>query len=210
MLPLNELYNMDCMDGMKQFPDGYFDLAIVDPPYGINRFKNGETSRLRKYGQIDTVNNLKPEASYFSELFRVSKNQIIWGYNHLCDLLPPTSEFVFWYKHQPVETYAGGELAYTSFTKTGKVFDYPYFGTYHADPDGRIHPAQKPIALYKWLLTKYAKDGDKILDTHVGSASSLIACHDLHFDFIGFELDETYYKAAKERMEQHFAQLTLF
>ncbi len=110
MLPLNDLYNMDCMDGMRQFPDGYFDLAIVDPPYGINRFKNGETSRLRKYGQIDTVNNLKPEASYFSELFRVSKNQIIWGYNHLCDLLPPTSEFVFWYKHQPVETYAGGNL----------------------------------------------------------------------------------------------------
>ena len=120
MLELNKLYLMDCMDGMRQFPDGYFDLAIVDPPYGINRFKHGETSRLRKYGQIDTVNNFKPEQAYFTELFRVSKNQIVWGYNHLCDLLPPTSEFVFWYKHQPVETYAGGRSHTQVSTKPAK------------------------------------------------------------------------------------------
>ena len=212
MLELNNLYNMDCMDGMQQFPDGYFDLAIVDPPYGIKRFERTDAcpTRIMKYGQMNTVNNAIPTKEYFTELMRVSKNQIVWGWNHLSDMLPPTSEFIFWDKQQSVENFSAGEVAWTSFKQVARVFRFDYGGFRSSESGTRIHPTQKPVALYKWLLTKYAKEGDKILDTHVGSASSLIACHDLHFDFIGFEIDETYYKAAIERMEQHFAQYTLF
>ena len=141
------------MEYMKSIPDKYFDLAIVDPPYGIKKAFSA-TSRIAKYGQVQSVNDYKPDAAYFKELFRVSKNQIIWGYNHLSDMLPSCSEFIFWYKHQPVETYAAGELAWTSFGKTGKCFDFPYFGTYNADKH-RIHPTQKPIKLYNWLIDKY-------------------------------------------------------
>lgn len=202
-------YNMDCMDGMREFPDKFFELAIVDPPYSINRFKNGETSRLRKYGQLDSVNNLRPDEEYIRELFRVSKNQIIWGFNHLCDLLPPTSGFIFWFKHQPVISYSDGELAWASFKDIARCFDYPYFGCHGADAD-RIHPTQKPIALYTWLLQNYAKRGDKILDTHVGSASSLIACHRMGFEYWGFELDADYFKAASERIAKEKSQLTIF
>ncbi len=154
-------YNRDCMDALKEFPDGYFDLIIADPPYQINRFKHGETSRLRKYGQLDTVNSFPFTKEHFAELQRVSKNQIIWGYNHLSEILPKTSEFVFWYKHQPVDTYADGELAWTSFTKTAKCFDYPYFGGIGQDPDGRITPTQKPIKLYQWLFSQYLPNGGR-------------------------------------------------
>lgn len=208
MLPLNELYNMDCMDGMKQFPDGYFDLAIVDPPYGLieNGMQLGGEKGFIEKRAFQTRNmqhwDKSPPKEYFDLLFRVSKNQIIWGGNYFS--LPPCRCFIVWDKKQPFENFSRCEYAWTSFKKPAKIFEYD--NRY----SGKIHPTQKPVALYKWLLTKYAKEGDKILDTHVGSASSLIACHDLHFDFIGFELDETYYKAAKERMEQHFAQYTLF
>lgn len=124
---MNIAYNMDCMEYMRTLPDKAFDLAVVDPPYGIEKgFK--DTSRIAKYGQMQTVNDAKPSAAYFAELRRISKNQIIWGYNHLSDLLPPTKEFIFWYKHQPVDTYSDGELAWTSGTKTAKCFDYAYFG----------------------------------------------------------------------------------
>ena len=184
---------------MKEYPDKYFDLAIVDPPYGIEKaFTKG--SHLLKYGQMKTVNDLKPTPAYFDELFRVSKNQIIWGYNHLSDMLPSTKEFVFWYKHQPMDSFSDGELAWTSFTKTAKCFDYPFFGGVHQEKD-RFHPTQKPVALYAWLLNTYAKPGDKILDTHVGSASSLIACHRLGFEYVGFELDKHYFDLANERLE---------
>lgn len=184
---------------MKEYPDKYFDLAIVDPPGGIAKAFTAP-SRIAKYGQMETVNNLKPTPAYFDELFRVSKNQIIWGYNHLSDMLPSTKEFVFWYKHQPVNSYSAGELAWTSFSKTAKCFDYPFFGGVGAEND-RIHPTQKPVALYAWLLNQYAKPGDKILDTHVGSASSLIACHRLGFEYVGFELDKHYFELANERLE---------
>ena len=196
---------MDCMDGMRQFPDGYFDLAIVDPPYGIERFKHGG-SVINKYGDENGEwNNTKPTEAYFSELFRVSKNQIIWGGNNFS--LPESEYFIIWDKVNPPDfSFAQCEMAWTSCRVPAKIFTY----NSQKESKQRIHPTQKPVALYKWLLTKYAKEGDKILDTHVGSASSLIACHDLHFDFVGFEIDETYYKAAIERMEQHFAQYTLF
>ena len=202
-------YNMDCIEGMRKFPDKYFDLAIVDPPYGINGLSKSRPSVLTKYGQLETVNDLVPTKEYFDDLFRVSKNQIVWGFNHLSDLLPTTKEYVFWYKHQPVASFSDGELAWTSFTKTAKCFDYKFFGAHGKEPH-RIHPTQKPVALYTWLLNTYAKPGDKILDTHVGSASSLIACHRLGFDYVGFELDPHYYELSKRRLEQEQAQLSMF
>ena len=194
---------------MKEFPDKFFDLAVVDPPYGIEKGFQA-TSRIAKYGQMNSVNDMKPSIEYFEQLFRVSKNQIIWGYNHLSDLLPSTKEFVFWYKHQPVESYSDGELAWTSFTKTAKVFDFPFFGGTGADGDGRIHPTQKPVALYRWIFQHYAKQGDKILDTHLGSGSSRIAAYDANLDFWGYEIDETYFQLQEERFARHTAQTSLF
>lgn len=157
---ISEAKQMDCMEYMATFPDQFFDLAIVDPPYGINNNSHA-TDRIMKYGQLETANHMKPSKEYFQELFRVSKNQIIWGYNHLSDMLPSCSEFIFWYKHQPVDTYASGELAWTSFGKTARCFDYPYFGNHNADKH-RIHPTQKPIALYKWLIERYMRGGGQI------------------------------------------------
>ena len=205
MLELNHFYNMDCMEGMKQFPDKYFELAIVDPPYGIETRGHAQ-DRFRMGMQLNTANDMKPNKKYFEELFRISKNQIIWGYNHLSDMLPSCREFIFWYKHQPVITFSDGELAWTSFQGTAKCFDYPFFGGVNAEKP-KIHPTQKPVALYEWLLQHYAKPGDKILDTHVGSASSLIACYEMGFDYVGFELDPDYYKAANERLEAFKAQV---
>lgn len=204
------VYNRDCMMDLPKFPDKYFDLAVVDPPYAINRFKHGETSRLRKYGSLSSVNDERPTKEYFEQLFRVSKNQIVWGWNHLSDLLPPTTEFLFWYKHQPVDTYSDGEVAWTSFKKTAKCFDYPYFGGIGADEDGRYHPTQKPIALYRWIFSKYAKRGDKVLDTHLGSGSSRIAAYDAELNFVGYEIDKEYFSKEEERFARHSAQLNLF
>ena len=202
-----ELLHMDCMTYMAGLEDNTFELAICDPPYGIEKGFQA-TSRVAKYGQMDSVNDYKPDAKYFSELMRVSQNQIIWGYNHLSDLLPSTKEFLFWWKHQPVVSYSDGELAWTSFTKTAKCIDMPFFGATGSDIQ-RIHPTQKPVKLYDWLLKNYAKEGDRILDTHLGSGSSAIAAHYGGFDFVGTELDEDYYKAACQRFERETAQLDL-
>lgn len=205
---MNAAYNMDCMEAMREIPDKYFDLAVVDPPYGIEKgFK--ATSHIRKYGQMDTVNDQKPTSEYFKQLFRVSKNQIVFGYNHLSNMLPPTKEFLFWYKHQPLDTYSDGELAWTSYRKTEKCFDYPFFGAVNAEKD-RIHPTQKPVALYTWIFSHYAKPGDKILDTHLGSGSSRIAANEMGLDFVGFEIDLDYFKAQEERYAAHIAQMSLF
>lgn len=205
---MNVAYNADCLAAMREMEDNAFDLAVVDPPYGIEKGFQA-TSRIAKYGQMNSVNDMKPSREYFEQLFRVSKNQIIWGYNHLSDLLPSTKEFVFWYKHQPVESYSDGELAWTSFTKTAKCFDYPFFGGTGAD-DCRIHPTQKPVALYRWIFQHYAKQGDKILDTHLGSGSSRIAAYDAGLDFVGYEIDETYFRLQEERFARHTAQMNLF
>ena len=207
---MNVAYNADCLSAMREMPDKAFDLAVVDPPYGVNRFLNNQPTRLNKYGSMETANDLKPTAEYFEQLFRVSKNQIIWGYNHLSDLLPSTKEFIFWYKHQPVDTYSDGELAWTSFTKTAKCFDYPFFGGTGVDDDGRIHPTQKPVALYRWIYQNYAKDGYKILDTHLGSGSSRIAAYDAGLDFVGYEIDKEYFDKQEERFARHTEQMNLF
>jgi site-specific DNA-methyltransferase (adenine-specific) len=199
----SKVFNMDCIEGMKQYPDNYFELAIVDPPYGIDINSSG---RLGHYGGKGKNWDLEiPEEDYFAELNRVSKNQIIWGGNYFN--LPPTRCFLIWDKQQPEDvSFASCELAWTSLNESAKTF---YMRPQNADPY-RIHPTQKPIKLYKWILTKYAKEGDKILDTHLGSGSSRIAAYDLGFEFTGFELDEDYFKASEKRFKQHTDQLTLF
>jgi len=202
---MNRLYLMDCMDGMKQFPDKYFELAIVDPPYGLGDAVVNSKGRFARYeNKSGNWDMLPPSDEYFEELFRVSKNQIIWGGNYFN--LPPSKCFLIWDKRQPEGvTFASSELAWTSFDKVVKTF--------YMLPNqqkGRFHPTQKPVALYEWLLRNYAKDGDKILDTHVGSASSLIACHNMGFEYIGFEIDYDYWKAATERLEAVKSQTTLW
>jgi len=206
-MELKGFYNMDCMEGMKEIPDKYFDLAIVDPPYRDSS-DNQPTKDMRENGSIKQFGD-KPTQEYFKELFRVSKEQIIWGANNFN--LPNYKGFVVWKKLTISEkfTMSMAEIAYLSegLGTTSKIFEYAPQGT---KEHPRIHPTQKPVALYHWLLNHYAKDGDKILDTHVGSASSLIACHDMGCEYLGFELDEQYYQLAEERLEAHKAQLTLF
>ena len=204
---------MDCMEGMKQFPDKYFELAIVDPPYGldlanmnmgIGKSKKASKIQNRKWKPKDWDKKV-PSKEYFINLFRVSCNQIIWGGNYFD--LPPCKNYIIWDKEIPKGlSFADCEMAWTSFNNAPKIFRY---STY-MDKASKFHPTQKPIKLYQWLLQKYAKQGDKIIDTHVGSASSLIACHQMGFEYIGFEIDEDYYKAACERLEGYKAQQTIF
>ena len=207
MLELNRLYLMDCMDGMRDFPDKHFELAICDPPYGININMNmGRKKGRRRDHAEKRWDNEAPNQEYFDELFRVSRNQIIWGGNYF--RLPITKSWIFWDKEVPVGvSFADGELAWTSFEKTLIKARIPYSG--FIGSAGKIHPTQKPIALYKWLLKNYAKKGDKILDTHVGSASSLIACEDMGYEYIGFELDEDYFNAATKRLNDFKAQVRM-
>ena len=219
MLEINRLYNMDCMEGMKQFPDKYFDLAIVDPPYGIGESgdKNhtrGKLAKAKNYKAFAGNDKEPPPAEYFTELFRVSKNQIIWGANHFISRMPfDSSCWIVWDKMNGESDFADCELAWTSFSKAVRQFTFRWAGMLQgnmANKETRIHPTQKPVALYEWLLTNYAKPGDKILDTHVGSASSLIACHRMGFEYIGFEIDKDYWNKATERLEAEKAQTRLF
>lgn len=218
-MELEGFYNIDCMKGMKEIPDKYFDLAIVDPPYGIG--ESGKTNHTRgklavskKYKSFHGDDLKSPESEYFEELMRVSKNQIVWGANHYISKIPfDSSCWIVWDKLNGETDFADCELAWTSFKSAVRKFDFRWQGMLQGNMKSkeiRIHPTQKPVALYHWLLNNYAKEGDKILDTHVGSASSLIACHDLHFDYLGFELDEDYYHLSRKRLESHKAQLTLF
>ena len=202
------VYNTDCLEAMRQMGDKAFDLAIVDPPYAHNS-GNAFTSRLKRYGSLE-FNDNRPSTEYFNELRRVSENQIIWGGNYFLSDLSDTKCLVVWYKHQPVVTYADAEIAWTSFqTKHTQVFDYPFFGATNRESH-RSHPNQKPIALYRWLLQNYAKEGNTILDTHLGSGSSRIAAYDLGFDFTGYELDKDYFEAQEKRFAEHLAQPKLF
>lgn len=192
-------YNMDCMDGMKQFPDKFFELAIVDPPYGIGISDNP----VRQMHEKKQWDNAVPNGEYFNELRRVSKEQIIWGGNYYD--LPATQNVIVWDKQQPFDfSLAMCEFAWCSIQRPAKIFRLSVL-----KEKNKIHPTQKPIALYKWLLSNYAKPGDKILDTHVGSASSLIACHQAGFKYWGFELDADYYNAATERLNKAKAQVSM-
>ena len=206
-----EITNEDNMLLMARYPDNYFDLAIVDPPYGIARFGNRVelSNRLCKSAKLNEW-DIKPNEEYFSELFRVSKYQIIWGANNF--ILPTTEYFIIWNKQQTVENFASAEYAWTNIKKPAQIFDYSIHKTMadRKEEGGKIHPTQKPVALYKWLLDKYAKQGYKILDTHLGSGSIAIACHDYGFDLTACELDTEYYEKAIERINNHVAQLKLF
>jgi len=198
-----EIYHGDCMDYMRSLPDKAFQLAIVDPPYGIDINKSG---RLGHYGgKGKTWDNQTPDKEYFDELLRVSENQIIWGANYFN--MPPCRCFLIWDKQQPEDvSFASCEYAWTSFDQSAKTY---YQRPQNADIQ-RIHPTQKPVKLYQWLLSKYAKAGDKILDTHLGSGSSAVAAHYGEFDFVGIELDDDYYKSAIKRIEKETAQISLF
>jgi site-specific DNA-methyltransferase (adenine-specific) len=207
---MTQVFNMDCMEAMAQMPDKAFDLAIVDPPYGIETRGNAQ-DRFRMGKDLSIINDAKPTNEYFLSLFRVSRNQIIWGYNHLSDMLPSCREFIFWNKKQSVPTFSDGELAWTSFQKTARCFEYPFYmaNAKNKMDGGKLHPTQKPIKLYEWLLKNYAKEGYRILDTHLGSGSSRIAADKMGFDFVGYELDTEYFEAQEKRFAQYKSQLTL-
>jgi site-specific DNA-methyltransferase (adenine-specific) len=208
-----KVFNIDCMIGMKEYPDKYFDLAIVDPPYGSTCNLEGGTGKQNGFREYwDKANgkdnwNVAPDIHYFNELRRVSKNQIIWGANHLASFLESSSGWIFWDKGQRDFSFSDGELAYTSFNVKFRAV------TIHRQElqsEKRMHPTQKPTKLYKYLLTHYAHPGDKILDTHLGSGSSRIAAYDMGFDFTGFEIDKDYFEAQEKRFRQHTAQTKLF
>jgi len=215
---INIAFKSDSFEGMKQYSDKYFDLAVVDPPY---RDKNQPTKQMR-----DKINgNMKefgekPNADFFKELFRVSKNQIIWGANNFFSLLPDTNCFIFWDKVQVMENYADGELAWTSFDMPAKQFRYVWSGNRFGSPGRmqgvgkpsiRIHPTEKPIALYEWSYMNFLPEGGKVLDTHLGSGASRIAAHKAkNIDFTGFEIDVEHFNAQEKRFKEFKQQLVLW
>ena len=234
----SNVYMEDCVAAMKRYPDNHFDLAIVDPPYGlgesIKKRENTTSDKWKKPPKKE--HNPKewdkepPKLEYFSELFRVSKNQIVWGANHFISRMPYDSScWVIWDKKNGNNDFADAELAWTSFNKAVRKFDWLWNGFQKQRPEERIHPTQKPVALYEWLLHNYAKrdcphkhtkDYDdlcsvckppfRILDTHLGSGSSRIAAYKGGFDFTGFEIDADYFAAQDKRFNQFKSQLTLF
>ena len=203
------IYNCDCMELLKQTPDNYYSLALVDPPYGIGHsLLSGEKRgskfvRTTKHVEWDVL----PSKEYFSELKRVSKNQIIWGGNYFLDYLPSTRGMLIWDKIQ-IFSGADFEFAWISFDTSAKAFRMSRVEAY--GNINKIHPTEKPVDLYKFCLDKYAKQGDKILDTHLGSGSIAIACHDYGFDLTACELDKEYFDKAMERINNHMAQTKLF
>lgn len=205
------VFNCNCMEGMKEFPDKYFEMAITDPPYGLGE-NGGNTSRhhsQKKYAVKDWDNET-PGQDYFDELMRVSKNQIIWGANHFISKIAIDSPcWIFWDKDR-FGDFADGELAWTSFKTAVRYYKFTWDGFRKEMPCDRIHQTEKPVSLYKWLLKNYAKEGDKILDTHLGSQSSRIAAFDGGFDFTGYELDKSYFDEGNKRFNNHKAQLKLF
>lgn len=214
-------YNMDCMEGMRQFPDKYFDLAIVDPPYGgvtqggyMHNKMGGGVAKNRNDYHLSLWQCEKPSKAYFDELTRVSKEQIIWGGNYYASMLKDSQCWIVWDKEKPEGvSFADCELAYTSFDLASRIYHFAWNGMIQGDmknKEYKIHPTQKPVALYEWLINKFAKPNDIILDTHVGSASSLIACRRTNHKYVGFELDKVYYEKAKERLDAETAQINIF
>ena len=197
------LYNVDCMEYMATLPDKAFELAIVDPPFGLGDKLTTGGTWAAKYTTGDADWDKAPHDDYFKELFRVSEHQIIWGGNYF--VLPPTRCFLIWDKVAHMETMADCEQAWTSFDKNAKIFKHV-----RNTSEVRIHMCQKPIKLYEWLLTNYAKPGDRILDTHLGSGSSAIACNNLGFEIVGCELDKDYFEASCKRIEQATVQQRMF
>ena len=215
--PKIELYNMDCMEYMATCKDNEFDLAIVDPPYGIDADVKNNTnkkqsiksaSKSKKYGD-QSWDSCIPTEEYFAELKRVSKKQIIWGAN----FFNLQGGMLYWHKNVTMPTYSTGELAYLSWLNKIDFVEITWHGMLQHDmkeKEIRIHPTQKPVKLYEWILMNYAKEGGKILDTHLGSGSIAIACHNLNFDLVACELDSDYYNSALKRLKEHQSQLTMF
>lgn len=197
---INIAYNMDCLAAMLEMPDKAFDLAVVDPPYGIGISNNPVRQAHDKKNWDKSI----PSKEYFDELFRVSKNQIIWGGNYYD--LPPTQNLIVWDKKQPEDfSLAMCEFAWCSIQMPAKIFSYSVL-----NEKGKIHPTQKPVALYRWIFNRYAKPGDKILDTHLGSGSSRIAAYDAGLDFAGYEIDKEYFDKQEERYQRYISQISLF
>ena len=214
-----QITNEDNMELMARYPDNYFDLAIVDPPYGIGEdgAKNHSRSKATKSTMYTAKNwdSSVPKKEYFKELIRVSKNVIIWGANHFIENIPNknTPCWIVWDKQNGDNDFADCELAWTNYKTAVRKFEFRWAGMLQGDmknKETRMHPTQKPVALYKWLLDKYAKEGDKILDTHLGSGSIAIACHDYKFHLTACELDKEYFDKAMERINNHMAQQKLF
>jgi len=223
--PISEVFNEDNMIGMARYPDGFFDLAIVDPPYGIGIVAPGKRSFGVRKG-IKTLTNYKasnwdnsiPSAEYFDELFRISINQIIWGANYFAPFLPGAKGWIVWDKHQPAGvSFAQAELAYTSFDVSIKKFECSRAKIGNsgnkdartASVRAKIHPTQKPVALYEWILNRYGNGGGKIIDTHMGSQSSRIAAFNMGFDYWGWEIDRDYFEAGNKRFKEQTAQMQL-
>ena len=221
-------FNIDCMEAMRRFPEKYFDLACVDPPYGIGVLtmtytkdghirpsRNSAAKRrdYRKQGEWD----VKPSQEYFDELFRVSNKQIIWGGNYFSDMLPPSKGFICWDKRvndSMTNDFADCEYAWMSKgLGVARMFRYCWNGMIQGDmknKEDRFHPTQKPVALYAWIFNNYAERGMRILDTHLGSGSSRIAAYDANIDFYGYEIDKTYFELQEERFQRHISQQNLF
>jgi site-specific DNA-methyltransferase (adenine-specific) len=225
-VPSSEVYLEDCVTALKRYPDNHFDLAIVDPPYGIGADKaqnNAALSRIKAEGKSKAGRGWKlyhetdwdnetPTAEYWDELFRVSKNQIVWGGNYFTEYLPPKMGWILWDKGQRDFSLADGELAWTSFDKALRIFEMSRGKALakNNETGGRFHPTQKPEMLYDWILKNYAKEGDFILDTHLGSGSSRIAAYKGGFNFVGFEIDAEYYEKQEKRFNDFKSQLRLF
>jgi len=212
------LYNRDCMLALKEMKDNQFDLAIVDPPYGINASKrfseeehinNNSMMRLKGHKRKDWDNKI-PDKKYFKELIRVSKNQIVWGGNYFIENLTNTRCFIVWDKQNGTNNMADCELAWASFKTSVRMYRGHIFKGIGCTKYHPIHPTQKPVKLYEWILMRYANKGDKILDTHLGSGSIAIACHNLGFDLEGYELDKEYFESANKRLKEHQQQIRMF
>jgi len=217
-MPISETYLIDCMEYMRTLPDKHFDLAIVDPPYGIgedgrNNHTRGKLAKPKDYRKKGRYDNSPPNELYFKELFRVSESQIIWGANHFISKINKDSScWIVWHKDNSGD-FADCELSWTSFETAVRIFKYRWNGMLQADmknKEERIHPNHKPIALYKWLLLNYAKPGNTILDTHLGSQSHRIAAYHMGFDFYGCELDPDYFAEGNARFEREKIQQQLF
>ena len=222
--PSIEIINSDCVEVLKSFEDNYFDLAICDPPYGIGFdkyvYSNGDGAKAKGFKKQNNKVAPKnwdkgiPQKEYWEQLFRVSKNQIIWGGNYFTEFLPPKMGWIYWHKKgNDASNFSDGELAWTSFDRALKFVKYDWIGfgyINNAGNDKKIHPTMKPKELYEWVLENYAKKGDKILDTHLGSGSSAIASFRLGFDFVGIEIDKEYYQSSIKRFKEQTSQLRVF
>lgn len=220
--PVSLVENIDCMEFMQRFPDKFFELAIVDPPYGINHTEIAGKQSGKQYGNAAAPkknyttkdwDKSTPDEKYFKELRRVSKHQIIWGANYMVQYLEPSMGWIVWDKDNGDNGFSDCELAYSSFDRGLRKFKYTWNGMIQQNmknKEERIHPTQKPVSLYKWLLLNYAEKGYKILDTHLGSGSHRIAAHELGFDFYACEIDKEYFTNQDKRFKEQTAQISMF